>query len=149
MTPRSRSRTLKEIVHVRKVQERAAQMAVGRANADLEGLEQARNQADDQLAQDQMNWAAATSGGRLDPAVSGAWSAAVLRAQDDVREIDARIEDAKTLKAQRSDEWRTSLGRADLASGLARKARRALDRADEESALAEVADRIAQKGSLP
>lgn len=149
MSRRDRARILTEIVAVRQVQERAAKMAVGRANAELEALGQARSVADDRLEQDQRRWTAAMAGPGLDPGLAGAWSAAVLRAEGEVRDVDVRIGQAEAQKARRSDDWRIALSRADLAADLAGKARRARDRADEEAALADLTDRIAHRGQQP
>jgi len=149
MTRRHRARVLNDIVSVREVQERAAKMAVARVNADLSSLGQERSDAGDQLDHDQRQWASAMSGPGLDPGLAGAWASAVHRSEDQVREVEGRIEETEALKARCSDDWRLALSRSDLASGLARKASRARDRAQEEAALADLTDRLAHKGAQP
>lgn len=149
MSRRNRARVLDDILRVRQVQEGAAKMAVGRANAELDALGQERGGAEARLDQDQRRWTAAMEGPGLDPGVAGAWSAAVLRAGDQIRDVDVRIGQAEAHKLDRGDDWRVALSRVDLAADLARKARRARDRAEEEAALAELTDRVARRGQQP
>lgn len=146
MSRRDRAKVLAEIVRVRAVQERAAEMAVARSNAELHDLHGEEYAALRQLDDDQARWSAAMAAPTMDPALAGAWSTTVLQTQASAREVGVRIGEANDLKAERSHAWRASLTRADVARDLARTALRDQARATEETALSELSDRIAGKG---
>lgn len=146
MSRRNRAKVLTEIVRVRVVQERAAEMAVARSNTELHDLQGEEDIAQRQLDDDQDRWSTAMAAPTMDPALAGAWSAAVLQTQASVREVGVRIAQAQDRKGERSQTWRTALARADVARDLARTALRTQTRATDEAALSELSDRIAGKG---
>jgi len=141
-----RTRTLAQIVKVRDVQESAARLAVARANGDLQRLADEKAETVERLDAREAAWQAAVAGPRLDPGVNAAWSAAVVEGGEQLRDVDRRIAETEARKDDLSRGWRTALTKSDVARDLAGKAKRRAERAREEAALADLADRIAGRG---
>lgn len=146
MSRRNRARVLADIVKVRCVQEQAAGMEVARSNSELGDLAAEKSGALHQLDDDQASWSAAMGAPAFDPSLAGAWSAAVLATEASVHAVEDRIAEAKDRKAERSQAWRLTLARADVAKDLSRAAHREQARLSEEATLSELSDRFAAKG---
>lgn len=146
MSRRNRAILLAEIVKVRCVQEQAAGMEVARSNSELNDLAGEKSGALRQLEDDQARWSAAMGAPAFDPALAGAWSAAVLETEASVQAVEARIAEAMDRKTERSQAWRLTLARADVAKDLSRAAHREQARQSEEATLSELADRFAARG---
>ena len=98
MNRRDRFRMLSEITRVRQLQERAAEMEVGRANSELHSLDAERSQAADRLSQAQENWEAAVGGGLFDPTLVKAWSATVVDRSESVSDVASRITQTSPMR---------------------------------------------------
>lgn len=144
MSRRDRTRMLSEIVRVRHVQERAAEMDVARANAQLHALSEERNQTDLRLNETQTCWSTAVSSPDFNPIVAAAWGGAVLENETMLRDVDTRITGAEQQRLERAQAWRTALARADVAKDLKRDSARSDERAREEARLADQSDRVAR-----
>ena len=140
-------RTLNRILDVRLVQRMAAEMEVARADAALRDLEARRCESLGVLQEEQESWSGSVAGSPINLDMAACWSSAILEREAGLRSLDTQVAGAEDDKRRMNGAWRDSMAREDVAESLARSARRSARRRREESALGDLADRTARRGS--
>lgn len=148
MNRRGKSKTIKKIFEVRKVQRLAAEMQVMQATAKLRQLDASREESVNRLRSDFDCWSQVVSGPSLGLHFAGAWSNVILRGEAELGGINAQIGKAEDERTRRGEEWRAAQARADAAKAMGDRALRHERRLREEAELADVADRFMQRGVI-
>jgi hypothetical protein len=149
MTHREDVARMRDIVEVRTLQRRAAEMQALQAQADLRQADQTRVTHLDHIETQQQGWAQSLDARRLDLNLMRAWSAAIGTAHAELRGLDVARDEAEAVRAHAGLAWNAAIARADVAEELALAARQRARRRRDEAALAEMADRLIQGRRVP
>ncbi|HEX8527296.1 hypothetical protein [Allosphingosinicella sp.] len=145
MKRRDEALSMKRIAEIRALQLVAAQGAAVSASKLLSGIEGERDSEALTLGAEQRSWAEAVGGGSFSPELATAWAAAIVRREEGIRGLDDRIGAAASHSDTCKAEWRSADLKARAAEEKARRAGKQAARLREESALGELADRLAGK----
>ncbi len=137
-------RLLEEALRIRRTQQQGAELALGRARARAEEQAERRDAQALLLADLQASWTVSIQGRAIDVGLATAWLAAIGRGETELALREQAADDAEQARAAARGDLVAAIGRVEATAGLARSARRVLDRSREEAALAENDDRNAR-----
>lgn len=132
---RSESKRLAELVEVRALQRRSAEMALARAELALRQEQTQFDQIDNDLHQSLRRWQDAAQRELFDIALVGSFAAGVVDEQRRLVAQQARVQAANQAKANRAQDMRAADGRHQVIKEAARTARRRADRRADEASL--------------
>lgn len=149
MARRRDLKTLKDLVEVRQVQQRGAEMAVARTDAALNALCDEQALTLTRLGEQQDRWSRSISGPVMSLPIASAWSAQILDGEAALRGVNLDIENARRDRADKATAWRMASARTDLATDLETSARRQHQTRRDEARLADLSDQFARKSVRP
>lgn len=132
---RSESKRLAELVEVRALQHRSAEMALGKADLALRQEQTQFDQIDNDLHQSLRRWQDAAQRGSFDIALVGSFAAGVVDDQARLVAQQAKVQAANQAKENRAQDMRAADGRHQAIKEAARTARRRADSRAEEARL--------------
>lgn len=132
---RNESKRLAELVEVRALQRRSAEMALGKADLALRQEQSRCDQIAADLHQSQRRWQEAAQRDRIDIALVGSFAAGVIADQSRLVAQQAQVQAGSQAKEDRVQDMRAADGRHQIIKEAARTARRRADRRAEEARL--------------
>jgi hypothetical protein len=137
---------LQALVEIRAAQSAAAAAAVGAAQRDAVDAQSQLDEANDLQAARGEAWSGLLAAPRFDLMLARAWSQAVSDGEAQVASASQAAARADDRLLNARDDARGAEARREGARILARNARRRARRRADETAIAEAADRFAQRG---
>lgn len=135
---------LRKIAEIRELQRVAAEAETMRAVRMLEETKAVHNECINASQAAEAGWLNSLSAPQQEE-LSRLWSALLVREGQAVVSASSDLDEATNARDRRASDWRTAVGRKDLAERMARNAFRALARAREEDSLHEATDRHLNK----
>ena len=148
MRAAKQARVLTAIARVREAQEEVAKVSVAAAQLEVDRLVEVKQARASALEAEQNEWARVLES-KLDPSITSAWAASVLRASGELEQAGDDLQAAEREKLTRTEHWRLSRARADATGEIATRVRRKLARQSEEVASADAADLFLQRRVQP
>lgn len=139
------SMRLRQIVEVRTIQSKAAELQAGLAAGAVHRAEAERQSAIAASDAALDGWLRTVGDVRHGADLAPNWGNEVRRREAELATSDEKKKVAMGDKERREADWRTALARADAADVLLRRASRREARLRSEAELGEVADRFAQR----
>lgn len=137
--------TLAKILEIREIHRFTAEMQVAGANAVLHDLNAQRGLSVERLTQQEFSWSNQISAASFSMPLAAAWAAAIANSEAVKARLETEIVGAELHRSQRTDQWRAAIARVDATLRLKRSATKHLIRIADEAALADMADRAAEK----
>lgn len=135
-----RGADLERIAEIRRLQELAARSAAQKASLDLAAGEEARSQADTQVAAAEAEWQTFAEGPGISPQGLMSFAREVVDAATIARRASQEVDRLTTEKDRQAEAWLWAQTRTHSAEELAKEQRKDLERAREERRLQEIED---------
>jgi len=136
---------LKELAMVRELQRLRAEAAALRAASLLDDRNRQLTAAQEQRDADVQAWQETISAEHMRSEIAGLWSQVLLRAEAGLRSATSSVTAAEAERDRRATAFQLATMRKDVVDGLARKARDACARKEDEQVLQDVLDAHATK----